>query len=82
MRHILAWTSNEIHRRKIKRKSTKNEKEILQKLKIWEDKQQNWNEQLIYVKEKSFDKLRHRNIKMKRMKIKDAKKANRPNDVL
>ena len=42
----------------------------------------NWNEELIYVNEKSFDKLRHRNIKMKRMKIKDAMKANRPNDVL
>ena len=33
LRHILAWTSNEIHRRKIKRKSTNKEKEILQKLK-------------------------------------------------
>ena len=32
LRQILAWTSNEIHRRKIKRKSTKKEKEILQKL--------------------------------------------------
>ena len=33
LRHVLAWTSNEIHRRKIKRKSTNKEKEILQKLK-------------------------------------------------
>ena len=33
LRQILAWTSEEINRRKIKRKSTKNEKEILQKLK-------------------------------------------------
>ena len=32
LRQILAWTSNEIHRRKIKRKSTKKKKEILQKL--------------------------------------------------
>ena len=33
LRQILAWTSNKINRRKIKRKSTKKEKEILQKLK-------------------------------------------------
>ena len=33
LRHILAWTSNEIHRKKIKRISTNKEKEILQKLK-------------------------------------------------
>ena len=33
LRQILAWTSIEIHRRKIKRKSTKKEKKILQKLK-------------------------------------------------
>ena len=32
LRQILAWTSNEIHRRKIKRTSTKKKKEILQKL--------------------------------------------------
>ena len=32
LRQILAWTSNEIHKRKIKRKSTKKKKEILQKL--------------------------------------------------
>ena len=33
LRQFLAWTSNEIHSRKIKRKSTKKEKEVLQKLK-------------------------------------------------
>ena len=32
LRQILAWTSNEIHRRKIKRKSTKKKKEIPEKL--------------------------------------------------
>ena len=30
LRQILPWTSNEIYRRKIKRKTTKKEKEILQ----------------------------------------------------
>ena len=76
MRQILAWISNEIHRRKIKRKSTKKEKEILQKLKKWADQQLNRNEELIRVKEKAFDKLRYRNIKMKHIKIKDARIRN------
>ena len=76
LRQILAWTSNEIHRRKIKSKSTKKEKEILQKLKKWADQQLNRNEELICVKEKALDKLRYCNIKMKRLKIKDARIRN------
>ena len=76
MRQILAWTSNEIHRRKIKRKSTKKEKEILQKLKKWADQQLSRNEELLYVKEKVLDKLRHCNIKMKRLKIQDLRMRN------
>lgn len=32
-------------------------------MKIWVDKQQNRNEELIYVKEKPLDELRYRNIK-------------------
>ena len=59
----MAWTSNQIHRGNIKRNSTKKEKKILQKLKIWVDTQQNRNEELIYVKEKPLDELRYRNIK-------------------
>ena len=71
MREILAWTSNEIHRRKVKRKSTKKEKDILQKLKKWADQQLNRNEELVWEKEKELDKLRYCNTKMKRLKIKD-----------
>ena len=71
MRQILAWTSNEIHRRKVKWKSPKKEKEILQKLKKWADQKLNRNEDLICVKEKALDKLRYCNIKMKRLKIKE-----------
>ena len=44
MKQILAWTSNKINRRKIKRESAKKEKEILQKLKKWADQQLNRNE--------------------------------------
>ena len=35
---MLAWKSNQIHRRKSKRKSTKNEKEVLKKLGKWQSK--------------------------------------------
>ena len=35
-----------------------------------------WNEEVICVKEKALDKLRYRNIKMKRIKIKDARIRN------
>ena len=76
LRQILAWTSNEIHRRKVKWKSTKKEKEILQKLKKWADQLLNRNEELICVKEKVLDKLTYCNIKMKRLKIKDARVDN------
>ena len=76
MRQILAWTSNEIHRRKVKWKSPKKEKEILQKLKKWADQKLNRNEELICVKEKALDKLRYCNIKMKRLKIKNARIRN------
>ena len=50
LRQAIAWRSNQIYRRKIKRKATKKEKEILQKLREWLDQQLNRNEDLIYVK--------------------------------
>ena len=67
LRQILAWTLNEIDWRKIKWKSTKKEKEILQKLKKWANQQ---------IKEKVLDKFRLPNIKIKRIKIKDARICN------
>ena len=72
LRQILAWTSNETHKRKIKSKSTEKIKEILQKLKKWADQQLNRNGELICIKEKLLDKLRYHNIKMKLIKVKDA----------
>ena len=56
---------------KIKRKSNKKEKLILQKLNKWADQQQNRNKELICAKEKSLDKLRYCNINMKRIKEED-----------
>ena len=48
----------------------------MQKLKKWADLQLSRNEELICVKEKALDKLRYHNIKMKRIKIKDARIRN------
>ena len=73
LRQIPTWTSNKTHRSKIKRESIKKEKEILQKLKEWADQELNRNGELICVKVKVLDKLRYRNLKRKRIKIKDAK---------
>ena len=72
----MGWTSNEINMSKFKRKSTKKKKGILQKLKKWTDQQLNRNEELICVMKKAPDKLRYFYIKMKRMKIKDARIRN------
>ena len=47
LKQVIAWTSDEIHRRKIKRKATRKEKEILQKRREWVDQQLNRNEDLI-----------------------------------
>ena len=59
MRQIIAWTANEIHRRKIQRKATTIEKEILRKLKDLSDQQLLRKEELIYLKEKMLDELRY-----------------------
>ena len=76
LRQVLAWTSNEIHRRKTKRKATKKEKEIVQKLKEWAGQQLNKNEDLLLVKERALDELRYRNVKLKRIKNRDARVRN------
>ena len=51
LRQVLAWTSLEIHWRRIKRKSVKKEKVVLQKLKKSAGQQLN-NEELKCVKKK------------------------------
>ena len=73
---MLAWTSNEIHRRKTKRKATKKEKEIVQKLREWAGQQLNKNEDLLSVKERALDELRYCNVKLKRIKNRDARVRN------
>ena len=76
IRQILAWTSNEIHRRKVKKKATKKERNIFQKLKTWANHQLNRNEDLVYTKEKALEELRYRLVKLKKAKVRDEKIRN------
>ena len=76
LRQIIAWTANEIHRRKIKRKATTKENEILRKLKDLPDQQLLRKEELIYLKEKTLDELRYQCTKLKHVKTIDARICN------
>ena len=58
------------------KKESKKEKKILQKLEEAVDQQLNRNKELIYVMKTALDKLKYRNIKMKPIKIKDARMRN------
>ena len=57
VRQVVAWTVNELSRRKIKRKAANKEKKIMQKLEKWADQQIRTNDELLYVKERALDDL-------------------------
>ena len=60
---MVAWISNEIYRRKVRRKATKRKKMILARLRNKVDSQLINNNELLKVKEKWLEELRYRNIK-------------------
>ena len=76
MRQILAWTSNEIHRRENKRKATRKEKRILQRLRNLQEQKLLKDENLIHLKETTLDELRYRITKLKHVRIRDARIRN------
>ena len=76
MRQVVAWATNELNRRKIKRKATKKQKKIMQKLEKWADQQIERNYELLYVKERALDELRYRKVKLERTRSRDAKVRN------
>ena len=76
VRQIVTWATNELNRRKIKRKATKKEKKIMQKLEKWADQQIKRNDELLYVKERAVDELRYRKVKLERTRSRDAKIRN------
>ena len=67
---IVAWTENEIHRRRVKRKATKKEKENVQTLRKWADMELRREKDLKYVKEKALDELNYL-TKLIRTKLRD-----------
>ena len=61
----IAKTSNEIFRRKVRKKATKTEKEILKQLKVQMGKELTSNN-LRTAKEQWIDKLRYKNVKLEK----------------
>ena len=76
VRQVVAWAANELNRRKIKRKATKKEKKIMQKLEKWAEQQIKRNNELLYVKERALDELRYCKVKLKRTRSRDVKIRN------
>ena len=76
VRQVVTWAANELNRRKIKRKAIKKEKKIMQKLEKWADQQIKRNNELLYIKERTLDELRYREVKFKRTRSRDAKIRN------
>ena len=76
VRQVVAWAVNELNRRKIKRKATKKEKKIIEKLEKWADQQIKRNDELLYVKERALDELRYHKVKLERTRNRNAKIRN------
>ena len=76
MTQVVTWAANELNRRKAKRKATKKQKKIMQKLEKWADQQIKRNDELLYVKERALDELRYRKLKLERTRSRDAKIRN------
>ena len=76
VRQVVAWAANELNRRKIKRKATKKEKKIMQKLEKWADQQIKRNDEMLNVKERALDEPRYRKVKLERTRSRDAKLQN------
>lgn len=73
LRQAVARVSNELYRRKTRRKATEKEKEILRMLKDKAQSQLINNRQLLNAKEKWIEELRYVKVKIERTKIKEAK---------
>lgn len=73
---MIAWVSNELHRRKIKQKAAKEEKKIMEKIK---EKSQNpliKNGSLAKLREKRLKELRLEKVKVDKTRTKDVRIKN------
>ena len=75
-RQMVACLSNEIHRRKTKRKLTKKEKKILQRLQSKVSNKLIKNEDLLKMKEIWLEELRYRKTKLGKIRIRGEKIKN------
>ena len=73
LRQILAKTSNEIYRRRQRRKATKKEKEIIKELRVMIEKDTT-NYNLKNAREQWLDKLRYKKIKLAKCEEKRRRK--------
>ena len=70
---MVAWLSKEIHRRKSKRKLTKKEKRILERLQSKVSNKLIKNEDLLKMKEIWLEELRYRKTKLGKMRMRHEK---------
>ena len=75
-RQMVAWMSNEIHRRKVKRKVTKKEKRILERLRSKVQNKLVKNEEFLKAKEIWLEELRYRKTKLGKIRTRDEKIRN------
>jgi hypothetical protein len=75
-RQMVAWLSNEIHRRKVKRKITKKEKRILERLRSKVKNKLVKNEEFLKAKEIWLEELRYRKTKLGKIRTRDEKIRN------
>ena len=75
-RQIVAWSANEMNRRKTKRKATKKERQIVRRLEERVGRRMNSNAELIQAKEKALGDLRYLKVKVERARTRDARIRN------
>ena len=67
LRRKIAHISNELHRRKIRRKATKREKEIMKNLKMQLEGGKTTRKSMLMQKEKWLDQLRYQKVKLEKL---------------
>ena len=75
-RRMVAWLSNEIHRRETRRKLTEKEKRILERLRSKVQNKLIKNEELLKAKEIWLEELQYRKTKLRKVRTRDEKIRN------
>ena len=73
---MIAWVSNELHRRKIKQKAAKEEKKIMEKIKEKSQSPLIKNGSLAKLREKRLKELRLEKVKVDKTRTKDVRIKN------